>query len=482
MVLRILMLRLALVLAASVLAGGQSSPSRATVDGLLAAHNYPGALTQVDTLLAQQQTASLWLARGIALRGLKRTGESLAAFEHALSMEPRNLAALRGAAEAAFALHRDKARPLVQQLLQADPANPVGHAMAGSLAYERGDCAEVLTHFARAEPVVSSNRVGVLQFSDCLITAGKPARAVSLLERLETKEDDALVSYDLAYALFAAERFDESATTLEKLRDRQPDNAGLWNLLAADYGKLQRTEDALNAYRTACEKAPDEPGFYVDLARFAMEHSSTDAAIQVLNAGIHRIPRSAVLLTVRGSIYSFLGEDKKAEADFVLAEHVSPNSGMGTVGRSLHLRDQGRSLDATDLLRQELKKSPKDVVVKYFLAESLITNGSPPSMKEAQGLLQDVLKTRPDDSNVLLGLAKTFLAARDAKAALPLLLRAKHLDPESPTILSRLLQTYRDLGMQQQAMAAAGDLRHLVDENRSADLRRNRFHISATPQ
>jgi predicted Zn-dependent protease len=481
MVLRVLMLRLALFLAASVLAGSQT-PSRATIDGLLAAHDYPGALTQVDSLLTQQQTASLWLARGIALRGLKRTGESLAAFEHALSMEPRNLAALRGAAEAAFALHKDKARPLVRQLLQADPANPVGHAMAGSLAYERGDCAEALTHFARAEPVVSSNRVGVLQFSDCLIIAGKPARAVSLLERLESKEDDALVSYDLAYALFAAERFDESTTVLEKLRDRQPDNAGLWNLLAANYSKLERIEDALNAYRTACEKAPEDTGFYVDLARFAMEHSSTDAAIQVLNTGILRIPRSAELLTVRGAIYSFLGDDKKAEADFALAEEVSPNSGMGTVGRSLHLRDQGKSLDATALLHQELKKSPKDALVKYFLAESLITNGSQPSMKEAQGLLQDVLKSRPNDPNVLLGLAKTFLAARDAKAALPLLLRAKHIDPESPTILSRLLQTYRELGMQQQAMTAASDLRRLVDENRNADLRRNRFHVFATPQ
>jgi predicted Zn-dependent protease len=482
MVVRVRILWLAFALAARLLAGGQTSPSRTTVDALLTAHDYSGALTEVDALLAQQQTAPRWLARGIALRGLKRTGESLTAFEHALYMEPRNQAALRGAAEAAFALHKDKARPLVQQLLQAEPANPVAHAMAGSLAYERGDCAEALTHFASAEPVVSSNRIGVLQFSDCLIAAGKPARAVSLLERLEAREDDALVSYDLAYALFAAERFDESVTRLEKLRDRQPDNAAVWNLLAADYSKLERTEGALNAYRAACEKAPDEPGFYVDLARFAMEHSSTDAAMQVLNAGIRRIPRSAVLLTVRGAIYSFLGEDQKAQADFVLAEQVNPNSGMGTVGRSLHLRDQGKSLEATDMLRQELKKSPKDVVVKYFLAESLITNGSPPSMKEAQGLLQDVLRHRPDDSNVLLGLAKTFLAARDAKAALPLLLRARYLDPESPTILSRLLQTYRELGMQQQAMAAAGDLRHLVDENRSADLRRNRFHISATPQ
>jgi Flp pilus assembly protein TadD len=210
-----------------------------------------------------------------------------------------------------------------------------------------------------------------------------------------------------------------------------------------------------------------------------MEHSSSDAAIQVLNTAIQRIPRSADLLTVRGSIYSSLGQDQKAEADFFLAESVDPRSGTGVVGRSLHLRDQAKSAEAEALLRQELKKKPKDVEVKYFLAETLIKDGTPSSMRESRLLLEDVIKHRANDPNVLFALAKTFLADHETKTALPLLLRARELDPRSPGILSRLVLIYRSLGMTQEAATAAADLRRLVDDNRDADLRQNRFYISA---
>jgi cytochrome c-type biogenesis protein CcmH/NrfG len=469
-----------MVLAAGRVLGGQSLPSASTVNGLLVSQDYKGALAQTDLLLSRDpKNSQLWLTRGIALRGLKRTADSLFAFKHALSIEPESLPALRGAAEAAFALHRPETGSLIKQLLIVDSGNPVVHAMAGSLAFERGDCVQTLTEFERAEPVVSGNRVGTLQFSKCLLISGKAERAVDLLRSLETKQDEALVSYDLAYALFAAGRFEESSRKLETLLNLQPEKGEFWNLLAADYGALGRTEDALNAYRNACERSPKQAGYYIDLARFAMERSSSDAAIQVLNTAIQRIPRSADLLTVRGSIYSSLGQDQKAEADFFLAESVDPRSGTGVVGRSLHLRDQGKSAEAKALLRQELKKKPRDVEVKYFLAETLIKDGTPASMRESRLLLQDVIKHRANDPNVLFALAKTFLADHETKTALPLLLRARELDPRSPGILSRLVLIYRSLGMTQEAATAAADLRRLVDDNRDVDLRQNRFYISA---
>jgi tetratricopeptide (TPR) repeat protein len=477
---RISTLCFAAILAAGPTLGGQSLPSVTSVNRLLGSRDYSGALAQVDLLLSRdQKNSQLWLARGIALRGLKRTADSLAAFKHALSIGPESLPALRGAAEAAFALHRPETSSLVQRLLSVDSLNPVVHAMAGSLAFERSDCATALTEFERAEPTISGNRLATLQFSKCLLVSGKAERAVDLLISLETKEHEPLVAYDLAYALFAAGRFEESSRKLETLLNLEPEKGELWNLLGADYGALGRTEDALNAYRNACERSPRQAGYYIDLARFAMEHSSSDAAIEVLNTAIQRIPRSADLLTVRGSIYSSLGQDQKAEADFAMAERVDPRSGTGVVGRSLHLRDQGKSAEAEALLRQELKKKPKDVEVKYFLSETLIKIGTPSSMRESRLLLQDVIKHRPNDSNVLFALAKTFLADHETKTALPLLLRARELDRESPGILSRLVLVYRLLGMTQESATAAADLRRLVADNRDADLRRNRFYISA---
>jgi predicted Zn-dependent protease len=455
----------------------------ATIGQLLGSHQYQNALSQTDALLTQDpRNPRLWLARGLALRGLHRAHESLDGFEHALALQPGNSLALEGAAEAAFALHDSKADTFVEELLKEDPSNVTAEAMAGSLAYESHDCDRAIQFFEASRDILKANANAGLQFSYCLILTGKAAKAVEVLQALQQKHDTEMISFDLAYALFLAGQYQESASELERLRGRGVGTAELWNLLGTDYGKLNRVPAALTAYRNACEKAPTIAGYYIDLARFAMEHSSTGAALKVLNAGIERIPKSAALITVRGSIYSFEGDTGRADADFALAESVDPTSGYGRVGRSLLLSDQGKAEDAETLLRNELEKHPNDTEVKYFLAQALLKTPSPQNNQQAQNLLNEVLRERPNDSSVLLALAKTHLVKHENQEALALLLHAREVDEKSAPILNRLLQAYRALGMKQEVASTASDLRRVVDQDRAADLLRNRFQITATSQ
>jgi predicted Zn-dependent protease len=464
------------------LAGAQArDPSLAAIGASLEKHDYQAALAQTGTLLQQQpQDARLWVAQGLALRGLQRTSESLDSFEHSLLLRPGNLMALEGAAEAAYTLQNPKAQRFIDRVLTADPSNPVANAMSGSLAYEHGDCARAITSFDAAGEILEGNTIASLQFSHCLVLSGEAAKAVTVLQPLQQRDNTRLVAFDFAYALFYAASYEHSAAVLEQLRKQGDDSAELWDLLGADYNKLDRVPAALDAYRNACDKAPDVAGYYIDLARFAMEHSSTDAALKVLGTAITNIPHSAALLTVRGSIYSFAGDSAKAETDFESAESVDPKSGYGGVGKSLLLSQEGKSLDAQQLLRIELKKNPNDNEVKYFLAEALSKDPTPSNNEEAEHLLTDVFKERPDDPNVLLALSKTHLVKHESQAALILLQHAREVDPDSAPILNHLLQTYRTLGMRQESAAIAGQLRSIVDQNREAELRRNRFQIMAS--
>jgi cytochrome c-type biogenesis protein CcmH/NrfG len=464
------------------LSGAQTrDPSLATIRASLERHEYQAALAQAGTLLQQQpQDARLWVAQGLALRGLQRTSESLDSFEHSLLLRPGNLMALEGAAEAAYTLQDPKAQTFIDGILTADPYSPVANAMAGSLAYERGDCARAITSFDAAGKVLEDNSIASLQLSHCLVLSGEAAKAVTVLQPLQQRENTRLVAFDLAYALFYAASYEQSAGVLEQLRKQGDDSPEVWDLLGADYNKLDRVPAALDAYRNACDKAPDVPGYYIDLARFAMEHSSTDAALKVLSTAITNIPHSAALLTVRGSIYSFAGDTTRAEADFESAETADPRSGYGGVGKSLLLSQEGKSSDGQQLLRIELKKKPNDNEIKYFLAEALSKDPTPSNNEEAEHLLTDVLKERPDDPGVLLALAKTHLVKQENRAALILLQHAREVDPDSAPILNHLLQTYRALGMRQESAAIAGQLRGIVDRDREVELRRNRFQIMAS--
>ena len=476
---------LTIALAALQIAGGQGQPavSLKTLTQLLSTHSYTDALSQADMLLRDDpNSASLWMARGLALRGLSRPDEGLKAFEHVLRLEPKNRAALEGASEAAFTLHDGSATQLIGRLLESDPQNVVANAMAGSLAYERGDCEASVRYFSAGMPALEGNTAATLQLSKCLLIQGESNRAIVILEQLRTRETDPSVSYDLAFAMFSAGQYSEAAALLESLKQQGSVDGDLLDLLAATYGKLDRVQDALDAYREACDKAPKETGYYIDLVNFLMEHTSELAAIKVLDTAIQRIPGSSELLTIRGSIYSFLGDPGKAEADFRRAEEADPMSGFGRVGRSLSLRDQGKSPEAEAQLRDELRKRPNDVESKYFLAEILMNSDAASRRGEARHLLESLVRDRPNDPNVFLLLSKVYLESQNPKAALPLLLHAQQLDPKSAAILGRLLQVYRALGLRDDAAKIGTELREIIDENRNAEARRNRFHIAAASQ
>lgn len=476
---------LTIALAALRIAGGQGQPaiSLKTITQLLSAHDYADALSQADELLrGEPNNTALWMARGLALRGLSRTEDSLKAFNYVLKLEPKNRTALEGASEAAFSLHDATAKQLIARLLQSDPQNVVANAMAGSLAYEQGDCAASVTYLSIGMPALEGNTSATLQFSKCLVIQGDPNRAIEVLEQLQAHESDPTVSYDLAFALFSAGRYNDAEPLLESLKQRGLGDGDLLDLLAATYGKLDRVQDALDAYREACDKAPKETGYYIDLVNFLMEHSSELAAIKVLDTAIQRIPGSSELLTIRGSIYSFLGDPGKADADFKRAEEADPTSGFGRVGQSLSLRDQGKSSEAEAQLRDELRKRPNDVESKYFLAEILMNSDAASNRGEARRLLESLVKERPNDPNVFLLLSKVYVEGQNAKAALPLLLHARQLDPKSAAILGRLLQVYRALGLRDDAVKIGNELRQIIDENRNAEARRNRFHIAAASQ
>ena len=70
--------------------------------------------------------ARVWIFQGIALQGLHRPEESLKAFEHALQIDPGNVAALEGAAQLEFQAGKPDAQPFLEKLLELEvPLHPV---------------------------------------------------------------------------------------------------------------------------------------------------------------------------------------------------------------------------------------------------------------------------------------------------------------------------------------------------------------------
>src|SRR5258707_7318208 len=101
---------------------------------------YEAALQLADAALKNLPgDAVLMTARGLALGGLKRTGESLQAFEAVLKVNPEFIPALKGAAQAGYTARDPRAASFLKRLIGLDPTDATAHSMAGVLAFEAGD-------------------------------------------------------------------------------------------------------------------------------------------------------------------------------------------------------------------------------------------------------------------------------------------------------------------------------------------------------
>jgi tetratricopeptide (TPR) repeat protein len=441
---------------------------------------YGDALQTVDEQLKQEPVnPHLWVLRGIALANLKKPDESLQSFERALSISPKLLAALEGAAETAYAIRDKRAPGLIDRVLALQPGNETAHAMAAALAVEAKDCNSAVAHFKRAQSAVADNRQALSQYGACLVQTNEPALAVPVLERaLSLDSKNAATAYNLALAMQLSHRTDDAIELLEKI---PPDSESL-NLLAEAYAETNRIPEAIAALKRATEIAPGDERNYLDLAMLCVDHQATDLALQIATIALKNMPNSARLYALRGAIYAQAGNSGAAAADFERASALQPDQLYGSVGLSLLLRENAKLPEAEAILRKKLRAAPDDPTLNYLMADMLIRGGAEPSRPEfleALALLKRSVKSKPDFVNAHAALAKLYMKAGDLGAAVSETERTLELAPNDHVALNQLILAYRKLGRDQEAERAAGRLRALLAEEEKQEIARNRIRLRA---
>lgn len=468
MILQFVLLGLAIMRAADSLAD------------VLAAGKFSEALRLTDGLLKSSPAdPRLWTARGIALDGLNRTKEGLSSFDAALRVKPGYLPALRAASEVAYRRRDGRASSYLQQLLALDGQSLPAHAMAGVLAFEKGDCAAAIRHFEQSRTQVFADEIASAQFGSCLLSQKRLAESLKVFEEaVKAQPTSERSAFNLAVAQFQAGRAEEAAVTIGPLAGAG--DAGAINLLAAAQESTGKVEEAIGSLRRAVQLAPGDERNYLDLALLCQRHDAVPLGIEFLDAGIQRLPRSARLYATRGVLKAQLGRLPEAESDFDHAGRLQPDQTYAAAGLSVLLGEAGRTGEATALLRQRLARSPNDATLQYLLADSLLKDGAAagdPALREAREWLMRSLRTRPDFARAHVALARVWLMQNDAARAVPALQTALRLDPLSRPALSHLVTALRKLGRAEEAAAAAERLRAQYEQDLKADARRGRIRL-----
>jgi tetratricopeptide (TPR) repeat protein len=404
-----------------------------TIDSVVAAlrsRDYAQALRLSQELARAHPTDPRpWTLEGMALEGLGRTQEGLRAFEHALQIDPNNVAALEAAAQLEFQAGSPKALPFLERLIRLNPKDETSHAMLGALAFNRKDCATAVAHYQKSPQVLSNNVLGLRGFGACLFRLDRYSEAIPVFQRLaELQPGDAESIYDLGLVQFQAHQYADAIHTLLPLTQGAAENSRALNLIAAAYEANQQTPQAVSALQRAIKLAPREAENYLDLATISLDHGAFQVGVDVVNAGLHVLPDSAPLYLERGVLEVQMDHYDQANADFEKAAALNPLQNYSSVALGISLLQRNELPRSLEVVKQRLVKSPNDAVLNYLLAEIHIRMGvepGTPAFKEAVAGAQRALRNDPKFAlaadtltELYLRSGQTALAERTARLAL----------------------------------------------------------------
>jgi tetratricopeptide (TPR) repeat protein len=386
----------------------------------------------------------------MALTGLGKDAEALAALEKAIAFSPDYVPALEAAAEIEYRQGKPQAAAHLERLLALRPGEPTAHAMLGALAWKKSDCVAAVRHFGEANPVIAKQPDALREFGACLLKLKRPDDAANIFRQLaELLPDDRRPRYSLAVALIDAVRLRDAIGVLEPLAAASPPDTIALELSSSAHESLGETPQATAMLRQAIIADPRNVDLYLDFATLSFSHQSFQVGIDVIAAGLKLMPDSAPMYLARGILYVQLAEYGKADADFDKAEQLNPRHALGSVARGLSQIQQNNPDQALVTVRAQLKQSPKDAFLHYVLAELLSRQGAQagsPEFQQAVAAASEAVRLKPDFALARDVLSRLYLQAGQYEKAIEQCRLALRDNPDDEIALYRLIRALQSSG------------------------------------
>jgi len=392
----------------------------------------------------------LWTLKGIGFDSLGQYSDALKAYYRALAIAPDYLSALEGAAQDEFRQGSQKAVPLLEHAEKLRPADSKISLMLGTLAFLRDDCKKAVSYFVRDMTLTQSQSQTLEQYGSCLIQLNQAKRALPIFEELFNQHpENEAARYNFAFVQLQAGQYSDVLKTLAPLTDRDPPDSDSLSLVVQAYESMLDTPHAVETLQRAMAAYPLNPEFYVSFATISLAHHSFQVGIDVLNAGIARLPAEASLCFARGVLYLELDQYQKSEEDFDRAALLNPELPFGSAALGLSKLQLRQPAEAEKIARLDLAKNPDDPYLNYVLAESIRQQGINPGTQKfnlAISAAEKSVRIQPDYSRARQLLCRLYLANGKYELAIEQGREAVKRAPEDQEALYQLILAMKRAG------------------------------------
>ncbi len=405
-------------------------------------------------------------------------------FQRALQHAPGFVPARKNLAIAEFELGRYAAAEAnLKQLLEVAEARSQASLFLGMIASDSGQHGKAVQLFRDAGDFVAAQPRALIAYARSLLRLGQAEGARDVLAAARARSDltgqdfvdsaqvaaalglfdEALADLERAEAadsslqglgrrrvevLAGAGRAEEALALTRELASETP-GGELLSLVAELAERAGDRDGAIDALRRRIQHEPASERGYIALSEFCARHRNPELALEVLDLGLSRLPKSYRLLVQKGITLGQGQRYEDARLAFSDAVALTPDHSVALTAFAVTLILSDEMPEALQALRAGLERFPDDFYMHYIygfaLERSQADNLAQGQRSLAEKHLQRSIELNDEFPGAYYRLGK-LLADRDLPRAIRNLETAVRLDPQLTAAKYQLGQLYLDNG------------------------------------
>jgi len=466
--------------------GQQPTPSVTPIESLIRSRQYDQALAMTRSALEQRPTDSrLWTLQGIIFSMQNKTQPAQSAFEKALRISPQYEPALKGEVQILYDQGDHRAVPLLEHILKEHPKDQTAHQMLALLERKEDRCEPAVVHFAASQDATEKHIESLEAYGYCLVQLKKFQDAIPVFEKLITLlPNRAYPRYDLAVVQVANKQNEDALKTLEPLLAPDQSDPDILSLASQAAEAIKDTTKAVALLRQAIVLSPTTQDYYIAFATLCLDHESFQVGIDMINAGLSRIPNAPPLYLSRGLLYAAAAEYDKAEADFARAEQLYANQGVSSYAAGLaqvNLAQVKKTNpdEALRRVRRQLKSHPDSALLHHLLAQLLMKSPATDSAVYKEAMKEDLraLELKPELVSARNLIASMHMHAGQYEKAIEQCRAALQYAPNDETATYHLLISLRHVGKKDELQPLVKRLAELHQQSLQDETDRKRYTL-----
>jgi tetratricopeptide (TPR) repeat protein len=457
-----------------------------SIESLVRSEQYDQALQLTKSQLhTKPNDVRLRTLEGIifSLKGEKT--DAVGSFDKALRLSPTYIPALKGEVQLLYESGDKRAIPQLDRILKADPHDLTAQEMLAMLQKKQGNCRDANEHFAISFGQMGTHPETLEAYGYCLVQMKEFEKAVAVFEELvELLPDRTYPKYDLAVVLITTNKNDDALKVLAPLVTDAQQDPDILSLASQAYEAIGNTPKAVSLLRQAIVLSPTTASYYVMFSEICLTHDSFQAGIDMINAGLQRIPNESALYISRGILYAQLAQYDKAEADFKRVEQLDSAQSISSYAGDLTEVMKNNPDQALAKVRAQLQAHPENPLLNYLLAQ-LLMNQAPAAGSEAfkEALKSALLtvKLKPDHVGSRDLLASMYMRTGQYDLAIEQCKIALKYSPSDESAMYHLIISMRHTGHTDDLKPLVDRLAELHQESLRHETERKQYRLVVEP-